>query len=473
MKRTSAAAAALLLSTAMSHAQFVEDGIRLTQTNGVISARAGAIGSAYSGIADDFAALYYNPAGLMFVPKSELTLGVQLNRNQNTTNFFSSSTVLNGNSEAINAIGFVSPLKFGKTKAAIAVGYMLESDFDDDYKTTGRGTSSIVNAWIASPGSQALARDLYLSDSVNGRLVTPLSSGLSQTATVLESGGLHSISGGIGIDVAPTVSIGFTLHGKWGSYSYDRRYTEADDQHLYETLDTVNFTNVDFSSLRVRETVDQEISGIGASFGIMGKVEDFMRFGITVRTPSYYSITENYARTAQVVFDNGGTFDSPADGQEEGRNSYEVVTPFVFNTGLSFNIAGLTIAGSAEYSDLSQIEFSSSLAEIEDLNIDIAEQLTGQLVWGIGAEYENEQLPVAFRAGLSSATAIYNDAPSEEAYTQVSAGAGLYFAPNIRMDAMYSYRTTTSRRVLYNAADAAFTVERASSQFAIQFIYRF
>ncbi len=473
MKRLITLTAGLLLCASGMQAQFIEDGLRLAQPNGLISARAGAIGPAYSGIADDFAALYYNPAGLMLVPKRELTLGVQLYRNQNTTDFLTSNTILNGNSEAINAIGFVAPLKFGTTKAAIAVGYMLESDFDDDYKTTGRGSSSIVGSWIASPGSQALAGDLFLSDSINGRLVTPLGGGLSQTATVLESGGLHSLSGGIGIDIAENVSIGFTLHGKWGSYSYDRRYSETDDQNIYNELDTVNFSNVDFSSLLVRETVDQDISGIGASFGIMGRIENFMRFGITVRTPSYYSITENFSRTAKATFDNNDVYESPIDGPESGRNSYSVSTPFVFNTGLSFNLMGLTVAGSVEYSDLSQIEFSSSLVEIEDMNIDIAEQLTGQLVWGIGAEYENPSLPITFRAGVSSGSSVYNDSPSEEEFTLLSAGAGLYFAPNIRIDAMYGHRTTSSRRVLYNSADASFSIDKASSQLALQFIYRF
>ncbi len=473
MKRFSIIMAGLLFCAGIAQAQFIEDGLRLARPNGLISARAGAIGPAYSGIADDFAALYYNPAGLMFIPRRELTLGVQLHRTRNTTDFLTSSTILNGNSEAINAIGFVSPLKFGSTKAAIAVGYLLESDFDDDYKITGRGSSSIVGAWITSPGSQALARDLFLSDSINGRLVTPLGGGLNQTATVLESGGLHSLSGGIGIDIAENVSIGFTLHGKWGSYSYDRRYNEVDDQNIYNELDTANFSNVDFTSLLVRETVDQDISGIGASFGIMGKIEDFMRFGITVRTPSYYSITENFSRTAKVTFDNNDVYESPADGPEAGRNSYSVSTPFVFNTGLSFHVMGLTVAGSVEYSDLSQVEFSSSLVDIEDMNIDIAEQLTGQLTWGVGAEYEVPALPVVVRAGMSSGSSVYTDAPDEEEYTLFTAGAGLYFAPKNRIDAMYGNRTTFSRRVLYNAADAGFSLDRASSQFALQFIYRF
>lgn len=472
LKHTVLAAGLFLCAGASTRAQFIEDALRLARPNGLISARAGAIGPAYSGIADDFAALYYNPAGLTVLPKRELTLGIQLYRNQNTTDFLTSNTILNGNSEAINAIGFVSPLKFGSTRAAIAIGYMLESDFDDDYKTTGRGNSSIVNAWTES-SSGIMAYDLFLADSINGKLTTPLAGGLTQTATVLESGGLHSLSGGVGVDIAENVSIGVTIHGKWGNYSYDRRYSEIDDQDIYNQLDTIDFSTVDFHSLLVRETVDQDISGIGASFGIMGRIEDFMRFGVTIKTPSYYSITENFSRTAAATFDNGYVANSPAEGADEGRNSYSVSTPFVFNTGLSFHVAGLTLAGSVEYSDLSQVEFSSSLIEIEDLNIDIAEQLTGQMQWALGAEYETAAIPVALRAGFSSGTSVYREATNEEEFSLVTAGAGLYFAPNIRMDAMYGYRTTSYRRALYNDNASTFSVDRASSQFALQFIYRF
>lgn len=454
-------------------AQFVEDGLRLAQNNGIITARAGALGAAYSGISDDFAALYYNPAGLALLPKSELSIGLQLSRNANTTDYFASSTKLNGNSESINNIGFVSPLKLGKTNASIAVGYMLESDFDDDYKTVGRSNSSIVDAWLNSTSPTNIAYQLYLADSIGGRLVSPIHGGLTQSATVLESGGIHSISGGVAFDVAPTVSIGFALNGKWGNYSYDRRYTETDDLNRYNFLDDVNFTNVDFTSLMVRETLDQEIAGIGATLGLQARIDEVMRFGITIKTPSYYSISEKFAQRYTATFDDGDVYSYPSDTEDRGKNSYSVTTPFVVNTAMSFHFSGLTVAGAVEYSDLSQVEFSSSLISIEDLNLDIAEQLTGRLIWGVGAEYDTGILPVALRAGVTSGTSAHRESTNEDTFTTYSAGAGIYFAPNIRVDAMFSTRNTTQQRALYNAPGATFAMDKATSQFAMQFIYRF
>lgn len=454
-------------------AQFIEDGLRLAQNNGIITARAGALGSAYSGISDDFAALYYNPAGLTLLPKSELSIGLQLHRNTNTTDYFASSTRLNGNSQAINNIGFVSPLNLGKTNASIAIGYMLESDFDDDYKTVGRSNSSIVDAWMRSNSPTNIAYELFLADSINGQLVSPIHGGLNQNATVLESGGMHSISGGLAFDIAPTVSIGFALNGKWGNYSYDRRYTETDDLNTYNYLDDVNFTNVDLSSLTVRETLDQDIAGIGATLGLQGRIDNVMRFGITIKTPSYYSISERFSQKYTATFDDGDVYAYPSDTEDRGKNSYSVTTPFVFNTAMSFHMAGLTVAGAVEYSDLSQVEFSSSLIEIEDLNLDIAEQLTGRLVWGVGAEYDTGILPVALRAGVTSGSSAYSQSTSEDTYTTYSAGAGIYFASNIRVDAMFSTRNTTQQRSLYNAPGGTFSVDKTMSQFAMQFIYRF
>lgn len=455
-------------------AQFIEDGLRLARTNGIITARAGALGPAYSGISDDFAALYYNPAGLTLLPKSELSVGLQLYRNTNTTNYFASGTRLNGNSEAINNIGFVSPLKFGKTNAAFAVGYMLESDFDDDYKVAGRGSTSIIGTWLNTPVySNSIAWQLYLADTLGGQLVSPIQGNLTQSATVLESGGLHSISGGLAFDIAPTVSIGFALNGKWGSYSYDRRYIETDDMNVYDQIDTANFSNVDFASLTVRETLDQDIAGIGATLGLQGRIDDAIRFGITIKTPSYYSISERFSQKYTATFDNGDEYSYPEDEEDRGKNSYSVSTPFIFNTALSFHIAGLTVAGAVEYSDMSQVEFSSSLTGIEDINLSIAEQLTGKLMWGFGAEYDTPLLPLALRAGVTSGTSVYSESTDEDTYTDFSMGAGIYLAPNIRIDAMYGTRSTTQRRALYNTPQGTFTIDRSISRFAMQFIYRF
>lgn len=471
MKKTLLALALSCIPTALC-AQFIEDGLRFAQPNGIITARAGALGAGYSGISDDFAALYYNPAGLTLLPKAELSVGVQLLRNSNRT-YVPFSATFQSNSEAFNAIGIASPLTFGKTNASIAIGYALESDFDDHYKAVGRSSSSIVNGWMASPFDRDIAYQLFLADSVNGALVTPIRGGLTQNATVLESGGLHSLSGGMAFDIAPTVSLGVTLSGKWGSYSYDRRYIETDDQNIYNALDRENFTNVDLSSITVRETLDQEITGIGATIGLQARVDEVIRFGVTIKTPSYYSITEKFSQKHTATFDNGDTYSSPSgDSTDRGKNTYSVTTPFVFGSAVSLHVSGLTLSGAVEYRDASQIEFNSSLLSIEELNIEARERLRGQLTLGGSAEYEADFLPIVLRAGLSRTESPYSATPSD-ATTIFSTGVGLYLTPAMRLDAMYATHNTPYKRALYNLAEAGFDGERRNSHIALQFIYRF
>lgn len=454
----------------ITRAQFIEDGLRLAAPNGIIAARAGALGASFSGISDDFAALYYNPAGLTLLPKSELNIGIQLHRNTNTT-FSPFSSTFRSNSEAFNAIGIAAPLVFGKTNAAIAVGYALESDFDDNYKAMGLGSSSIVNAWMASPSERGIAYQLFLADSVNGKLVTPIKGGMTQHATVLESGGLHSLSGGMAFDIAPTVAIGVTLSGKWGTYSYDRRYTETDNQNIYNALDRENFTNVDLASISTRETLEQEIAGIGATLGIQARAGETLRFGVTIKTPSHYSISETFSQKHTAKFDNGDTYSSPSgDSTDRGKNSYRVTTPFAFGSGFSLHFWDLTIAGAVEYRDVSQIEFTSALPSIEELNIEAREHLQSQLTLGGGVEYEPTFLPVTFRVGLSSTNAPYSNA---DATLTTSMGMGIYLAPAMRLDAMYATHYVHYKRALYNLAGARFDGRRDNSHVALQFIYRF
>src|SRR5258708_1085372 len=66
---------ALIAISNNSQAQLIEDAVRYTNPDAPISPRVGALGVSYFGISDDGSAIFYNPAGLQFIKKSEVSAG--------------------------------------------------------------------------------------------------------------------------------------------------------------------------------------------------------------------------------------------------------------------------------------------------------------------------------------------------------------------------------------------------------------
>jgi len=165
-----------LCLTSTAHAQFLEDGLRFGDRNSILTARAAGLGVGYAGVADDFAALYTNPAGLTLVPSTEITFGAQWLNNRVTANFAGSSTPSDMAGLSFSHIGVVIPSRSRTGGFAFAFGLHREADFAE--RTTFAGfnpASSQVQAWVRNQQGRDLSGNpawrLFLADTVNGFFV--------------------------------------------------------------------------------------------------------------------------------------------------------------------------------------------------------------------------------------------------------------------------------------------------------------
>src|ERR1043166_10043960 len=60
-----------------TYSQFPEDVLRLSTPGFGVGARSIGLGMAYTGVANDFSAAYYNPAGLAQLRMNEVSVGLQ------------------------------------------------------------------------------------------------------------------------------------------------------------------------------------------------------------------------------------------------------------------------------------------------------------------------------------------------------------------------------------------------------------
>ncbi len=471
-----------ILSIFPLRSQTIEDALRLSQSNSIITARAGALGAAYHGILDDFSAISYNPAGLALIDKGEMSIGLGFQRNRAQTEYYDNTIERSENEPYISNFGVVSPFQTGLGAATIAIGYYHESDYDNSIDFGGFNPNSTYTKYDADMfGQDGYAWNLWLADD-SDNCWTPVNDSLYQSGMIEESGGLHNVSGALSFELSKFLTVGVSIAGKWGSYSYIRNFKEQDVDNLYTTEDRIIVIDdstgeeqslpVDLDYVSVKEQYEQSISGVTGSFGLLMKFPDFFRFGFSVTLPTAYDITEDFSQDASSKFDNEDKFNTSYSGD----NTYSFFSPWIFSAGMSFHFAGFTLSSGIEFNDVTQMEFTEAVSSLSDLNLIIARDLQGQFKWGVGAEYEIPLIPAAIRASYNEVSSPYaaENVP-EKSLKTIGLGCGFYLAPNIRMDALFRWSDFQDMWHLYGSGnyDSEMYINDKPLDFGLQITYRY
>ena len=458
--RMATIAACVVVVSALSQAQYLEDAQRLATPGLGPGARALGMGTAYSGLATDFTALAYNPAGLAQAKWSEFSLGLSyLGTNDNST-FFNASSTSTNNGTSLNTLGFVLPLDVRRGSASIAFGFTREANFTSGVSFRGfNPKSSIVQTY--APDGQSfqansgefdnLAYQLYLAnvDSVSpttNRWNSPIKNNVTQAGTATESGGLNNWMIGGAIDVAPNISFGLTLDYVSGSYRYDRTYTEEDTKLQYANP-------FDFSQIRFDDFIEDDITGVNMKAGLLFHGEKNMRFGLTVKTPTWYYVSESFGTKGQASFRTPGTDGSTSYGpvSSNGSTKYDVTTPWVFGASASGGFGGVTLSGEIQYTDWTQTQFSNADQATMDENAMFATTFRGTLNYRAGLEYDIHSIGLAFRGGFIYDPSIYKDDPSSFDRKYITGGLGIMLGPDTGLDFGFAHGWWKTYRTNYDA----------------------
>jgi long-subunit fatty acid transport protein len=460
-------------------AQFIEDALRFSTPNGFAGARSMSLGVSYLGVADDISTLFSNPAGLSILPKTEISVGLSFLRDKTETSAFNASTNFKSNNGTFNNIGIAAPFNFGERldkRGAIAIAYYKENNFHSDYETDWFNSQNSMSNFLAT-NYPTIANHVWLSSDQNPSK-TPVIDSLFQYSSVSQSGGIHNISGGASFDINRGVALGFAITGKWGTYEYDRFFKETDGKNIYRE-NSSDFSTSNFSKLTINEHLSQDISGISGSVGLLARIGDNIRFGVSVRFPSYYEITDISSYKAKTEFDDD--FSPNPYTYSDLKTSYKVTTPFVYSGGMSFFANGLVCSAGIEYSDASQLEFSdasddasgSGKEQMDYLNRMIVKELVGQVTWGFGAEYNFPNFPVAVRASYSSISSPYSTELSGASRKIIGLGAGVSLGAGVRLDAALRFQDYTEYRTLYGSDIASrFSINSQPIDFALNLSIR-
>lgn len=446
---------ALLMVVCLSPAaaQFPEDALRFSSSGFGVGARALGMGNAYTGVANDFSALYWNPAGLVQLHEGEFSFGLSHVNAANTGTFFGSSTAYTNSATTLNALGFVFPAPVRRGALVLAFGFSRNSHFTSGLSFSGfNPLSSIIQSWAPNgqpyPADLTIAEELELAkaDTTTGRFRSPITGNVTQRGTVTEEGGLNNWSAGGAIDIAKNLSLGVTLTYLAGSYRYDRTYSEADDKRLFPSP-------FDFRSLTVDEFIESDISGVTAKFGLMYRVPERYRVTFTVQAPTVLNVKERFGSSASSAFytpDRNGNSTYKAQDRED-RGEYDIHSPWIFGGAGSVIIGDLLLSAEVEAADWKSLAFANATSEVLAKNKEMKTLFRSVINYRAGAEYEIPGIGLRVRGGYSFEKSPFAADPASFDRKFVHGGLGIPLAPSTMFDVGYSFGWWRTYRTNYDA----------------------
>ena len=144
------------------NAQYAEDVLRFSQFGSSVGARSQGMGNTVVGVADDFSALFGNPAGLSQQKDFEFSVGLSRLGYGNDVTFFGDKTTDNNNAINLNNLGLVYPIATSRGGLTFAFGFGRVANYTSVASFDGfNPSSSIVRSFSPYNGLQNEVFDLF------------------------------------------------------------------------------------------------------------------------------------------------------------------------------------------------------------------------------------------------------------------------------------------------------------------------
>lgn len=371
--------------------------------------RAGGLGLAFTAIADDITALYYNPAGLAHLIKREINLGLTYLSIATDVSAQGASSTATITATRLGNAGFALPLP--DLKLTVALGYHQVRAFERRrVRTLSYGTTSAIR--------EALT----------------------------EEGWLGAWSLGAGYQVSPQLALGGAVDILTGK----NVYTENNTYLTGSTDDSSDYV-----------CIEPEYSGVGLSLGILLAPLPEWRIGLLVRSPQEINVEEDFA-------DNSGetwpTYEYKTRANYYFRlGSSLAIGPLLLCGDLSwFDFSQIRFE-----SDLVEIIDSVEVPIDVSINDALRSQYAPALGYAAGAELLLPGINAKLRGGYRCDPPINRDSPAKMTQRTFTLGLSVVPVPLVKIDAAYSL-TRWER----NLSDG-WREETSASMATVNLVYRF
>jgi hypothetical protein len=470
-------------------AQSPEDVLRYSYHPQQGTARNMAIGGAMGSLGGDLNALYVNPAGLGLYKTNEFVVSPGLVFNNNKLNFRGTDTSSKRSGFNVGTsglvIGFNSP-ESKWTSKAFSIGISQTANFNNYISYRGLNNQSsysemfaeqLVNSGLSldaalneprfaygtSPAIYTYLVDtFYLNNKYVAKALPEFllekGIGLNQRKTIDTKGGIYDVALGYAANMDDKFYVGGSIGFPIVSYTRLTNYRESDPS---------GNTNNNFDYFELNDLLTTKGIGINGKLGVIFKPADYIRLGLALHTPTFYSLTdrqssdltvnsESYNRTSTAkssLFTNGSV----------GETQYAATTPWKLIASGSYVFREINdtrkqrafITADVEYVGYSGSYFradgndvsSSEQTYYNQMKTIIKDYYKGVLNFRVGGELKLHT--VMFRLGGAYYSNPYKDSQLKSNIMQASGGLGyrnhgvfvdLTYVHNINKDVNFPYR---------------------------------
>ena len=314
-----------------------------------LGARAMGMGGAHIAVAEDFSALWWNPAGLARIRRIELSGGLIHQKDKSKTLHFG---YRKGNINSHTGFGSTSmavPFPTYRGSLVFAFGLNRIQNFDSSLKFEGG----------------ILEKDLW------------------EEGFELRSGGLHTWGLGGAIDLSASLSAGATIVLWRGKEEYTWNMVK---DTLSSQGDTLKITRKDH--------IQDDYSGLNLKLGLLFRINRYIILGGTLESPLTLKVEQDWTSQTDSLFSN-----STVSSDDYGYYKYKLSHPYKFGLGARLTLPYLILAADLNYTDWSQTEYKYPPQDVSDLNPYISDAYREILSWHVGAETLIPGLGVKLRLG--------------------------------------------------------------------------
>ncbi|MBK7855476.1 MAG: hypothetical protein IPJ79_11755 [Bacteroidetes bacterium] len=421
IKYKSMLTACFFLALQKVNAQNEIDALRYSQINFGTTARSLSMGGAFGALGADFSSLSANPAGIALYRKSEFTFTPHIENKSTTSKYLNTETTDNRVNFGMGNVGLVwafpKEKKDGGWKGVgFGIGYNRLQSFNNSFSFEGRNNSNSQTQYFAEiangtatgditdylPFDAGLAYNQYLinpdSVSTNGYYAT-INNGqdILQKGTITSKGSHGEVAISFGGNYDDKIYMGATIGIPYIRYVESNIYEEIDDKNVVQdTVDAFNGVS-DFRSYKFENNLTTVGTGINLKLGLIYRINDWVRLGAAIHTPTYYEMNDTYSSTMQGYFGSGNISESVSP---DGTYSYNLTTPFraIGSTAILFQGKGL-LSFDYEFLDYGSANLKASDYGFSDENRTIQNAYTTASNFKIGTEWKYKIF--SFRAGAA------------------------------------------------------------------------
>lgn len=330
--------------------------------SGIGTSRVQGMGGGFSALGGDISNNFTNPAGLAFFNKNEFSITPIFISNQTSGNYIDNQNTTNSSSVSVGQLGAVFSNKgigSRKKRSAWSINYANLVNFNNSYSYSGiNKVSSIAEYYGESANNLNLTvpeieknfneTTLMAQSGVQmayfGYLIDPIGDQfyivedalpITQSGKVVEKGNLSQINLSYASNFDDKTYIGGSLGIQNLNYSKNLNFDET-------------FTNgILFKNFTIFDEYLSSGTGVNINLGIIHKLNETLRLGFAVQTPTFMKIRDTYSSSLDIYFKNKIVVPDYYVDKEKNINggytiglvpndfNYNILSPLKSNLGVS------------------------------------------------------------------------------------------------------------------------------------------